>query len=417
MAGQPITWSDSTTESADASIDSDTFQTEGSIGFSLSIGVTGAAPSGISGNLQLIVSNTDVDADYAPIGLMQAVRLNSGQTQAFVFSAETFFFAYAKLRWVQAGPQDSGTLGTGAWNLTLQLGAELGGGFLELNGTSWPVSTDGAAPTLDEVGYKQRAVDGSMTRTARAAKRTFKLKTIPLSPSDATAFKNLLVGYGNGNHWSFDVDAVFLYSDKGLPGASAGGTVTWKHSAPTPKFGNGCIEISSGGSVEFDQAIVPITGLNDLDEITPYPYSAVVWVWNGARWDGYAWSYDGAVYKVFKNGAAIGAALPGFAAVDVDGNFYLFGRSLIGSDQIMYFDDLVVLPYLARPQDLQIWSEASEAFSALPVLTPSGDVFEAPVPTAVQGSVTDIKEMIVNTGDGNGLYQNAQQITFLLEEV
>ena len=250
-------------------------------------------------------------------------------------------------------------------------------------------------------------IDGSYAATRRALKREWKLKTIPYSPSDALAFQNMLLGLGN--HWSFDASGSVLYSDKGL--LNSGGSASYTTSGPTPKFGAGCIEVGSAGQVYWP-------ALTGIDGHPAGAMSYVVWFWNGSAWDGYAGSYNGAAYVLYKNGVLQSPGLPGFIQFNTS-LFQLDGKNFAGSSQNSYFDDLVVLPYLARPADLAVWSNASQPFSALPKITPGGDLMAGISPNApstVYGSVDSITEVLANTGDGGGLYDNAQQITFALKE-
>lgn len=113
-----LTWAAGTETqvTAAASIDSDPIETAGTIGFSLAVIVTGAAPSGIAGNLEIVVSNDGITYGVLA-GSSQSVLVGAGQAAQFNFSFFSFF-AFAKLRWTQAGKPDAGTLGTGAWSTT-----------------------------------------------------------------------------------------------------------------------------------------------------------------------------------------------------------------------------------------------------------------------------------------------------------
>lgn len=279
--------------------------------------------------------------------------------------------------------------------------------FLTLNGIAWPVSVEGLKASIIEIGYKGRSISGSMIGTRRAIKRQWKGKTPPLSPTDAAAFKAMLIG--QGQHWSFDAATATqaVYSDKGY---LLSGTIPTQPNPPPPKFGANSIQIGSAATLSayfFDLA-------GNFASILSY----VVWFWNGTAWDGYAGSLiNGGSTVTYKNGALLGSP-PGFLAYFGGGGagyFGIGGYSAAGVAQASSFDDLVVLPYLARPADLAAWSTETVPFSALPALTPGGDLMEAPTPAAVYGSVGDVQEL--SFSDGISFYDNGQVVGFTLDEV
>lgn len=280
--------------------------------------------------------------------------------------------------------------------------------FLTLAGANIPIGDGSAKLEVNEIGYYGKAIDGTMIGTRRAIKRAWKATTIPLNPVDALVVKNILLGLGH--HWSFDPPASYLFSDKGL--AATGGNLTYNTTSPTPKFGAGCALISSGLQEQFPLALVNYAGT-----FSPQTFTYVVWNWNGSTWDGYA----GVVVNflagnVYKNGTLLAASgFPGFCTLDASGNFNLFGKTYAGAAANAYFDDLVLLPYAARASDLATWSSASAAFSQLPQLYALGDIFEAPLPAAVYGTIGSVTP--IQFTDGTTFYDNGQIIEMTLEEV
>ena len=279
--------------------------------------------------------------------------------------------------------------------------------FLTLDGIAWPVAKDKAEKDILEIGYYGTAIDGSFIGTRRNIKRQWKLTTPPLSPSDALALKNLLLGLGH--HWSFDTS---VYSDKGLT-LSSGGLFQIITSSPTPKFGAGCLQIGSGVQVNA------VGGINPYAGAFASTFSYVVWFWNGSSWDGYAGSVNqGTAVALYKNGASLGAFFPGFVGyVPASGSLVLYGRNYLGTAQISYFDDLVALPYLARNADLAVWSNAAIPFGALPQLVPGGDLIDVPVPPAVYCYNVQSKLLMASLGDGGGFYDNAETVEWTMREV
>jgi hypothetical protein len=119
--GQPITWGGLSPVSADSAIVSDFVAIPaGCIGFSAILNVYGLAPSGISGNLQLLVSNTGRPGSGVVLpGSVLSVLLSSGDSNGYVWSVIDQFYGYVAVGWNQAGMPDSGTLGNGTWNFNV----------------------------------------------------------------------------------------------------------------------------------------------------------------------------------------------------------------------------------------------------------------------------------------------------------
>ena len=104
-----------------ASIDSDPIAIpSGTLGFTAQLSVLGGSPSGISGNLQVCVSNTGLSGSYQPLsGSTTAVNTSSGNTTENQFSFENEFYNFVLLRWNQAGPANVGTMFDGEWSISL----------------------------------------------------------------------------------------------------------------------------------------------------------------------------------------------------------------------------------------------------------------------------------------------------------
>ena len=112
-----LTWSTVTTVTAAANIDSDSFAIPPGAGTSLMVTVTGNSPSGIQGNLQLVFANVDAPGNYQPLYGVSPIPINLGNGGVQLVPLFAFTpFAFCKLRWIQSGPDDAGTLGIGFWN-------------------------------------------------------------------------------------------------------------------------------------------------------------------------------------------------------------------------------------------------------------------------------------------------------------
>ena len=117
-----LTWLNGTetTVTADAAIDSDKWSLAGTVGFALQVYVSGLAPSGISGNLCIEVTNDPAGlTGWQELdGTTQSVDVASGDSVQFQWTLWGQFWKFARLSWVQAGGPDAGTLGIGLLSLT-----------------------------------------------------------------------------------------------------------------------------------------------------------------------------------------------------------------------------------------------------------------------------------------------------------
>jgi hypothetical protein len=112
----PVTWSGLTSVSMASRVDSDPITLPpGTSGFSATVFAQGGAPSGITGNLQIAVSN---GGPYVVLPGLLACSASNGLIVPFPFSYPNAFFNSALLRWTQAGPYDAGTLFDGDWSVT-----------------------------------------------------------------------------------------------------------------------------------------------------------------------------------------------------------------------------------------------------------------------------------------------------------
>jgi hypothetical protein len=85
------------------------------------------------------------------------------------------------------------------------------------------------------------------------------------------------------------------------------------------------------------------------------------------------------------------------------------------TSQDNYFDDLVILPWVASAGQIAVWSAAAAAFSPLPKLDLAGDVIREAGPIEVRGKPGDTRFVQANVG--GAWATNARRVTFTLEEV
>lgn len=273
--------------------------------------------------------------------------------------------------------------------------------FLALNGWAVGIRSGNAKLRREEIGLTEgRAFTGQQHDTRRAVKRTGQFVAALASEDDGEALENLLTG--TGWHMPFDVD---LYSEDTRLGPVAGYTASLGSTTPSPKFGAKRLLVPSGTSIAWGAGL----GTN---------YTAMVWVWNGTSWDHWIRRSDDSsgstVVTLWKNGTSGQANL--YSLVVTAGSVYLQGKNpSTGTNAATYFDDLVVLPWVASASQIAAWSAAATAFSPLPKLDLSGDVLRESGTTEVRGKVSDVsygQAMI------NGVWQdNARVVSFQLLEV
>lgn len=80
--------------------------------------------------------------------------------------------------------------------------------FLRLNNIPIPILDGSAEYSFEELGNRQRTMDGQLRSTRTALKRVWRFKTPVLDPETALMIDGLLAG--NGHHWSYDIDAFDL---------------------------------------------------------------------------------------------------------------------------------------------------------------------------------------------------------------
>lgn len=273
--------------------------------------------------------------------------------------------------------------------------------FMTINGWSVGIADKNAKMRREEIGLMDgRAFSGQQHDTRRAVKRTGQFATAVLSEDDGEALENLLTGIGW--HFPFDVD---LYSEDTRLGPASGYTASIGSTSPSPKFGVRRLAVSSSTSIRWDAKL----GTS---------YTLMAWIWNGSSWDHWIRRVDdstgSAVTTLWKNGTSGQANL---YAITVSGtSVYLQGKNpTTGANATTYFDDLVVLPWVASASQIAAWSSATSAFSPLPKLDLGGDVIRDGTSIEVRGRVTDVS--IEQAMVGGVWVDNARRVSFTMLEV
>lgn len=274
--------------------------------------------------------------------------------------------------------------------------------FLTLNGWAVGVANGNAKMRREEVGLQEgRAFTGQQHDTRRAVKRTGQFTTTVLSEDDGDALENLLTGIG----WHFPFDAD-LYSEDTRLSPSSGYTATLGTTSPSPKFGTKRMGVPSATTISWP------CGLSTN-------YTVMAWIWNGTTWDHWIRRSDDTtgtpVVTLWKNGAS---GQPNLYAMTVSsGSVNLLGRNPTtnATGVTIYFDDLVVLPWVASASQIAAWSAATSAFSPIPKLDLAGDVVRDGSAIEVRAKVTDV---VLTQAMVDGTWtDNARRVSFTLLEV
>lgn len=239
----------------------------------------------------------------------------------------------------------------------------------------------GGSRSFVRIGGRGRAFNGTLRRTERVRKQEWNVATLPVTAAEATAFDGLLEG--DGHVWSFDTD---LYSSKGL--AATGGTTAIGATSPTPKFGAGRLDITTG-TVTFPCQL-------------PSTWTVLVWRWNIPTTSWGRWLFDSTGAK-YLSGASTGTTTSWFAVTS--GSPQLIGAG--------HFDDLVALPFLVPDAWKATWTQVTApVFSALPSLSVSGDL------TGTRTLQAEITGSRVASHQSAGSWQAfGRELEFILSEV
>jgi len=231
---------------------------------------------------------------------------------------------------------------------------------LVINGITVPVGADSLSRSVEEVGERTRAFDGTAVLNRRWQKRVLEL-TIPVaSQIDQLAWMALF--RGEGHVWSFDAN---LYSAKGLP--LSGLTAAVGSTSPAPKYGVG--RLSMGSS-----AALAATRLGPS-------WSVLFWYYTGAEWLHFVITSLG---QTWVNGARNDSAwTPLYSA---SAGYLQFSAYAI-------MDDLVALPAVVPTTWPPLLYATGRPFPPLPRLEAYGDLFpgsSASAPVFVRGDVSSL---------------------------
>jgi hypothetical protein len=267
--------------------------------------------------------------------------------------------------------------------------------FLTLGSLNVPVFN--ATPAEDNQvvgGYGRRAHSGNYRAEGRGLVNAYSVVTKQLNYAEISKLRTWLLGLGYS--FPFDVD---LFSHNGLgPDAGFSASITLAGG----QFG-GYVTVTSAG---FLQYTVEISA----------PYSFGVWKDDGGGFVHYVLTDDGSTVTQYKSGAAhtpIGADDITNWGNLAAGQISLEGKTIAGVAAASDYDDLFVVPFVADAEDVASWAASVNPFSPLPAHRMSGKFIGDDVKIV---NVSIVSGAGLQFGEGGVWHQNAQQLSFTLQE-
>jgi len=281
--------------------------------------------------------------------------------------------------------------------------------FLTLNGLEVQVLDGSAKRNVGDVGPRGRSHNGVIRDGRRSEFVSLDLSTPVLAEDDAHVVEHLI--RGSGWHFSFDES---LYSEGNGLGPDAGYTAALVTASPAAKYGTSSLNVnSSGGSVSWTASLLYAS-----------TWSMSWWYnFNNADpaiddWTHYVVVRDGGYYTVYTDGAVtygpsltLPTAPTNFTVTEsgLDVTFSLLGKKADGTNSaVVYYDDLVFVPWVMNQAMVTAIVDSLIAFSDLPFLWLAGDVIRDAGPLEVRGTVQDVTyvQAIVSTwADNNASVQ------------
>ena len=232
---------------------------------------------------------------------------------------------------------------------------------LVINGVAVSVGAESLTRSVEEIGERTRAFDGTAVLNRRWQKRVLELELPVASQVDQLAWMSIL--RGEGHVWSFDSN---VYSAKGLP--LSGATAAVGATSPTPKYGAG--RLSTGAS-----SVGAATQLGPV-------WTVAAWWWNGSAWVHHVVTSSG---QKWANGVRADGTSTTWLSVSASGDLTLAAST--------FLDDLVALPVVLPTTWPPLWYATGRAFPPLPRVEGYGDVFpgsSSSAPVLLRGEVSSM---------------------------
>lgn len=264
-------------------------------------------------------------------------------------------------------------------------------GFLNVNGFAVPVALDSLKrPAAEELGTRERMLDGSLYSHRSAKKRRLECELPPMTEAEALeAYEGLL--RGDGHVWSFDAS---LYSSKGLG----------------PNAGYAASQSGSGGKYSGKLTLNATNGTIAFPAQLGARWTVMVWRHEGGAWRHYVIRSDGAKWV---NGVRNDIASTSWLSM-AGGAVTLTNTAGAAQD----YDDLVALPFLVAQTWPAIVAASSRPFPPLPRLEVYGDALlgsSASAPVTMMGEVGEAT--YVPARIGGAFDRTIQRLSVTLREV
>lgn len=270
--------------------------------------------------------------------------------------------------------------------------------FCEINGFAVDIADGEWSESSEDIGAMGRAHSGAYRRTRWARKRTFEGATGVYDESDGEAIRSLL--RGDGDSWDFDDSTYWERSARGTGIYS--GSATRTTSSPAPKFGAACIEVSSGATLTF------ATDLGSDWTITHWKDAS-----GGGVWNFFGLTSTGDYYV---NGTKNTGADPDQWSGVTSGRAFLRGENNSNSASDAYYDEVIVLPYVATDAMISALAGRTAAVPGLPRVELGGDCVPAVVD--VIGDEQIAPKLLQAYDDAASQWaNNLRHIEFILHEV
>lgn len=241
--------------------------------------------------------------------------------------------------------------------------------------------------------FERPAANGSLLRDVRARKRAYQFAVGPITKQREKVLMCLLrggAGSDSWHYWTGDDATYYAYSNRNLTNAT--GTIAQGTTTPSPKFGDGYLDITAGITID--------TG------------------WTSTEWTVMGWQYDAGDWQhVIKNSNGDVWENGTLELSPTYGWNFSGGVLTAGINEV---DDLVLLPVELDDDDVQELISLTEAFGngghAINWLNPSNSqlLYDSSIVAVPQWEGSSYKDVDI---DNDGTLEPCATISFSLREV
>ena len=260
--------------------------------------------------------------------------------------------------------------------------------FCTINGITLPIREGSLKQSVQEIGERGQAFDGTAYQAVRARKRKWQFSTPPMTQADSLAWSALL--NGDAVNWSFEVDA---YSQQGhaatITGSAARTTTAYKFGAASL-----LIPYSPSSSAAWNVGVGPAWTVACWRRY----YNGAAWLWNHRVTTSTGIYYSGGVATTDGNPPTVSSGV----------------LTLAGglSSQPLYYDDLWILPAVVPTSwPAQMYAHNAQLVDASG-FTLGGDIVPAAVACVGQVTGSKVLQGIV----GGSFVSNAVELEIEITE-